>query len=287
MHTATSLNLLFDPTFRLDVCEQLRRIHNAGFKYIDINFWDWGHSPNSPFMQDNWMDWVKRIKECGEELGVVFHQSHAMVYDPFTNDPKNEFLAEATRRSVIGSGMLGIEWSVFHSSKPLSPDESVESILERNHKFLDPYAELCEKHNVGMALENMSARPDNFIFPSRASELNVLVDSFKSDNVGICWDLGHAHVSGLDQYNEIKELGKRLKVLHVHDNNGQQDQHVAPFFGNINYKAFKQALCEIGYCGELTFEAHMTIRKMPDDITKAASMKLLYEIGEYIVDMEV
>jgi len=287
MKTATSLNLLYDPTFKLDVCEQLRRVNAAGFDTIDVNFWDWGHDAASPFMQDNWMDWVKRIGECGKELGVHFHQAHAMVYDPFRENPKNEFLAEATRRSVIGAGILGIDWIVFHASRPLADDEPLDEILARNHEFLDPYVKLAKDNNTGMALENMRKSDTAYVFPSDAEQLCTLVDSFDADNVGICWDVGHAHCSKLNQYDEIKKLAHRLKVLHVQDSNGIQDQHTAPFYGTVNWKDVKRGLNEIGYKGEFTFEAHMIVRYAPDAISKNAAIRLLYLIGEHIINMEV
>ncbi len=35
-----------------------------------------------------------------------------------------------------------------------------------------------------------------------------LVDSFHCDNVGICWDFGHAHLMGLDQREALRYMGK-------------------------------------------------------------------------------
>jgi len=285
MHTATSLNLLFDPTYRVDVFEQLRRTANAGFKYIDMNFWDWGHDAQSPFMQDGWEDWVKRIKECGDELGVRFHQAHAMVYDPFRPDDKTEWCAEATRRSVIGAGMLGIDWIVFHGTRRLTPDESDEKVLKRTHAFLDPYVELCVKNNTGMAIENNTYREDNSTYLWNAERLCGLVDDYKTDRVGVCWDIGHAHCSKLDQYKELTTLAHRLKVLHVQDNNGQTDGHTAPFYGTVDWNAVKRALLDIDYKGEFTFEAHMIVRHAPDAPAKNAAMRLLYLIGEHIMEM--
>ncbi len=298
MHTATSLNLLFDYDFRLDVCEQLRRVHAAGFRYIDMNFWDWGHSEKSPFMQDGWQDWVKRIKETGDELGIRFHQSHCMALNPYDGNPINEWRAEAARRSIIGSGMLGIDWTVFHVADRNggwgveSPDDpkfaDEEQQIACNHEFIEPYLELAVKNNVGIALENMNGRSQNKFslrYPTTAEQLDRLVDSFRSESVGVCWDIGHAHCQQLNQYDEIIKLGHRLKVLHVQDNNGQSDQHTAPFYGTVDWKAVKRALEEIGYAGEFTFEAHMLIRRCPDDITRDAAARLLFRIGEYIVNM--
>jgi Sugar phosphate isomerases/epimerases len=279
MKTATSLNVLFDGEFKVSAVEQLKRTCKAGFKYIDMNFWDWGHSPNSPFMQDNWIDWVKGIKECGDELGVKFHQAHAMVYNPFdTSTPKLEMQIEATERSVIGAGVLGIDWVVFHAV------DHAELSLQKNVEWLTPYVELALKHNTGIAIENMNDNGKNLRFSTSAKEIADLVDALGSPNVGNCWDIGHAHCQKVDQYAEIMTLGDRLKVLHVQDNNGLQDQHTAPYYGTIDWKVIKKALVDVNYQGEFTFEAHTLIRAVPDDC-KDTALKLLFDIGENICNM--
>ena len=282
MHTATSLNVLFDYDFIHPAAEQLKRTNAGGFKYIDMNFWDWGHSPKSPLMNDGWEDWVKGIGEKGAELGVTFHQAHAMVYNPFVDDPLNESRIIAAQRSVIGAGILGVDWVVFHAID--TDDKDDETKLRRNMEWLKPYVELAGKHNTGIALENFSDGGKHSRYCTVTEHLPVLVDSFKADNVGICWDIGHAHCNKLEQYPEIMKLGKRLKVLHVQDNNGLSDQHTAPYYGTVNWNEVKRALVDVGYEGEFTFEAHMLVRSVPEDC-KNDAIKLLYSIGEHIVNM--
>ena len=43
---------------------------------------------------------------------------------------------------------------------------------------------------------------------------------------GICYDSGHANITGKDQYREILTIGKHLKVLHLHDTEGVHDTHL-------------------------------------------------------------
>lgn len=280
MKTATSLNVLFDPTFTVSAVDQLKRTCNAGFKYIDMNFWDWGHSYESPMMQDDWQDWVKGIKECGDELGVTFHQAHAMVYNPFNQDnPKLDMQIEATKRSVIGAGILGIDWVVFHAQT--YKDDDHELNLHKNVEWLTPYVELALQNNTGIALENFNDGGKYVRYCTSAEHLADLVDAFKAPNVGNCWDIGHAHCQKSDQYSEIMKLGDRLKVLHVQDSNGLSDQHTAPYYGTVNWDVIKKALIDVNYKGEFTFEAHMLIRFVPDDC-KDAALKLLFDIGEHI-----
>ena len=54
-------------------------------------------------------------------------------------------------------------------------------------------------------------------------------------NVGVTLDVGHAHISdtGLDHAFEL--LRSRIAELHLHDNNGQRDEHLWPGSGTIDW----------------------------------------------------
>ena len=75
-------------------------------------------------------------------------------------------------------------------------------------------------------------------------ELNKLADERL---FGFCLDVGHATLLGKDLYRFISILGDRLQVLHVHDNNGLQDEHLFPYMGITNWDRFCRALGEYNY----------------------------------------
>jgi sugar phosphate isomerase/epimerase len=280
MNTATSLNVLFDGSFKVSAIDQLKRVNAAGFRFIDMNFWDWSHSPESPFMRDDWTSWVENIKDAGDKLGVTFHQAHAHVFNPFAESDSSANDRKAAERSVIGAGILGVKWVVFHA-QTFEPG-NYELNLKKNNEWLSHYVDLAVKHNTGIALENFTDGKTYKGYCTAASHLIELTDSFKSPNVGNCWDIGHAHIQGVDQYSEIMALGKRLKVLHVQDNNAVSDWHIAPFYGTVDWNVIKNALRDVEYEGDFTFEAHTLIRAVPEDC-KDAALKLLFDIGEHFV----
>jgi sugar phosphate isomerase/epimerase len=51
-----------------------------------------------------------------------------------------------------------------------------------------------------------------------------------------------------------------LRGLHINDNYGDMDSHVAPFQGTTNMDAVMQGLLDIGYGGYFTFEASNILR---------------------------
>ena len=70
--------------------------------------------------------------------------------------------------------------------------------------------------------------------------------------------MGHAEIMGEDTsaVDMVKTLGKRIKALHLHDNDKHKDSHMPPFSMTIDYKPIIKALKEIGYDGYFTLEAY-------------------------------
>ena len=60
----------------------------------------------------------------------------------------------------------------------------------------------------------------------RIDEMN---DKYGAEVMGFCFDTGHANLVGIKFQEFIQTLGSRLKVLHVHDNDGMADLHQVPF----------------------------------------------------------
>lgn len=276
MQPSTSLNVLFDANYRMDVVSQMEKVVNAGFTRLDMNFWDWSHDAGSPFVQDNWRDWVERIRTVAENMNARFTQAHAHVYSFYAHDMESRH-AEQVRRSIIGAGMLGIPWVVLHPSQrpDWESEHSLSRMIRENTAYFRRLAHLAAEWHTGLALENMSSLSKGL--PS-AELLCELVDAIDLPNVGACWDTGHAHLSGQDQPGAIRALGSRLHALHIADNLGQQDDHTMPYLGNIDWPPIAEALHSIAYDGDFTFEAHTLIRRVPESC-KESALRLLYQTG--------
>ena len=276
MRPCESLNVFYDPEFNVDVAIQLQRVVDGGFRHLDMNFWDWCHDPRSPFKQDNWREWVQRIGEAAQRAGAVFTQAHAHVYNFYTQPAENEH-EEQIRRSIKGAGMLGIPWIVMHPSQ--RPDfqegDSLEKTYRDNVEYFRREADLAAECGTGLALENMRSLKGGMY---TAELLCELIDRIDRPNVGACWDTGHANLAGQDQPAAIRALGKRLHALHIADNMGVNDDHTMPFVGNINWPPIIEALRDIDYDGDFTFESHMFIRKMPE-ACKAEAVRMMYNVG--------
>ncbi len=84
---------------------------------------------------------------------------------------------------------------------------------------------------VDVAVENTS-NPE--VFGARAVDLAETLSSLELGRVYVCLDVGHANLVGepLRRYAEV--LGGRVRVLHVHDNDGFRDLHLPLGEGTLN-----------------------------------------------------
>ena len=120
----------------------------------------------------------------------------------------------------------------------------------------------------------------------RIDEFN---EKYKTEVLGFCFDIGHANLVGLDVYDFVVTLGKHLKVLHLHDNDGIQDLHQIPFTftktrentTSTDWNSFIEALKKIKFEGVLSFETAPVLNAFPEEM-KLDTLIFIEKIGEYL-----
>ncbi|MFH2129094.1 MAG: sugar phosphate isomerase/epimerase family protein [bacterium] len=85
-------------------------------------------------------------------------------------------------------------------------------------------------------------------------QINKLLDDVNHPLVGICLDMGHAALYSTAQA-ELALCGNRLLGFHIHDNGLEDDDHLIPFRGKIDWPAVCSTLLKNGYQGTLMFES--------------------------------
>ena len=116
--------------------------------------------------------------------------------------------------------------------------------------------------------------------------IGISIDAVNDEYFVACLDIGHAEMKGSNTSapEMIRALGKRLKALHIHDNDKLHDSHQIPFSMNIDFVAVVQALKEIGYDGYLTLEASRYLGCFSkEDVHKG--VKDLYNSARRLADM--
>ena len=260
----------------------------AGYKALDINFCE-AMNPASRLRDPDWESYIHEIAALGREWGVEFSQSHLPYYDLFAPgaEEKAPVMEELIRRCIRASGMLGVRWAVTHPGTKYDAGPDINASREANLRYYAPHVALARASEVGIALENdfeYRGGPARRMYCASIPELTDLCDGFQSPFVGICYDFGHANLTGGFHRQNLRLIGKRLKAVHVQDNHGERDEHLMPFFGAIDWREAMAALKEIGYQGDLTYEIQNAGRYFPNE-HKHLVAELSVRVGEILLEM--
>ena len=118
---------------------------------------------------------------------------------------------------------------------------------------------------------------------STPEELIDLVDAIDMENVCVCLDVGHAHLMSEDFAETIAKYGKRLRALHIADNDKNSDQHLLPYHGTIAWETVMKALSDNDYVGEFTLETHNAAIRMPSEL-RFEMLKECYRVSKWLVE---
>ena len=92
-------------------------------------------------------------------------------------------------------------------------------------------ADQLSLYNCRLMLEN--------VYEQRPEEIRVLFDNLADHHVGFCLDIGHQSAFSQASWDEwLKQLSPYLGQLHLHDNHGHRDDHMALGQGSIDFKSF-------------------------------------------------
>ncbi len=78
------------------------------------------------------------------------------------------------------------------------------------------------------------------------------------DDVGVCLDLGHAHL-GDGVAPALETLKDRIRTAHIHDNRGERDEHLWPGDGTIDFDSALQTLRAAKQSPAGVLEIHHTL----------------------------
>lgn len=264
--------------------EAVTRAASIGFDAIDLNLVSFCQ-PDSPLARDDWRDWIGRVGEAASTGNIWISQVHAPICPWLDKTEKDHFLDEMTVRTMEAARVLDIPWTVFHARTPEEgfSTRNAKGTISANAAGLRKWADIASGCGTSIAVENTFFSKNGTLpmFCTTPEENIELIDAIDRQNVAACLDTGHAFVAGYEPAEFAKALGDRLKVLHVHDNLGIEDQHVAPFAGAIDWGAFMASLRSIGFDGVFSFEVHRQVQNMPEPLIDTA-IGLVHDIGRHL-----
>ncbi|MCE5323483.1 sugar phosphate isomerase/epimerase [bacterium] len=164
--------------------------------------------------------------------GVRVHSVHSPFGPSFDisspNDDIHDRGVDGLIETIELANLLDAKKVIAHASDALSHGKSRH--FDRARGVLKEVAAIASESDIVIAIENL---PPGYLCHT-PDELNALLDDIDPNSVAICFDSGHANLSG--HFEEFaKALLPNAVATHLHDNDGTGDQHRFPGEGNINW----------------------------------------------------
>ena len=106
--------------------------------------------------------------------------------------------------------------------------------------------------------------------------LDEIGDCPDRTNLGVCIDVGHAHMSrdaGREPVpNYLDRYAGQLTHVHLHDNDGAADDHLVPGEGTIDWARVVRRLDEIGFEGTAVLEVHSFGTSVPEGLKRGLAL---------------
>lgn len=235
--------------------EMLKILKKAAFTHVGIEF------NKSQWLSD--ADYEKKaneLKDAINDTGLSVSSAHLFHYPLDVGvSVKYEETEELIKRSQKAASIIEAPFWVAHPRSSIDQNFSYDVAAKHNKEDFLPVLEYAKENGAVLLFENMPVFPDfpgHRYFSSKPLEFAEFIDSFESDSVGVCWDIGHAHMLlDEDEFGYMKTVGKRIKLIEVNNNWIRYDSHMLPSCGSIDWNAFAKAVKEMDFTGGFVIDS--------------------------------
>ena len=239
-------------------------------------------------------------KEAAKITGIRIHQMHMPypLYVPNQTTEVNNYLWKVVApKSLHICKFFECKYIVIHGFKLARYLGSEELEWKKTEEFIHYLAPKAKEMGITLCVENLYNELGHHMVEGPCCDVEKMIEridrinsQYNAEVLGFCFDIGHANLVGLDFYDFISRLGHRLKVLHIHDNDGVRDLHQVPFSftktrentPSTDWDGFISGLREIGFDGVLNFEASPVVNSFPEEL-KDDVLEFLVKIGYYFL----
>ena len=232
-----------------------------------------------------------------EKYGIKPSQMHATypILVPTRADVTDYMQKVVIPKSIAIAGRMQIPWVVMHPFK-LQYKYGLEAEQAMNLQYFQSIIPMLKEHHVGVCVENLYESVGARITegtcanPTEAAwYVDVLNQLAGEELFGCCLDTGHMELTHREPADYIRQIGSRLKILHMHENDAIGDLHQMPYtFGTkpddgVDWEDFCKALSEIGFDGTLSFETFPCVKSFPRGAREEV-LRTIRAIGEDMVE---
>ena len=233
------------------------KMKEFGFDYVDVPF----DGALGELTEEEYIECALREKALANAAGITVHQVHGpWIYPPQDSTPESRRLrADDMRRSIRATAAIGCKNWVIHPVMPYGTKEEPDSeeFWRINLEFFRDLLPYAKELGITICFENM---PFSIMRISPPSETLRFIREINDENFKMCLDTGHSIIMNTQPADAVRMAGDDLRVLHVHDNCKRGDEHLFPFFGDIEWREFYKALKETGFDGVFSLEVALTSR---------------------------
>lgn len=243
-------------------------------------------------------DFFTGHKEAAKEKGVSIHQMHMPypIFVPKASEEINEYLwQQVAIKSMHICHFLGCPYIVIHGFKLARYLGSEELEWQQTAKFLETILPIAKEYGITVCMENLYESIADHIIEGPGCDalkavqrIDALNERYGAEVLGFCFDAGHANLVGIDYEKFLTRLGHRLKVLHLHDNDGRSDLHQIPYTftrtrenaSSTDWEGLLRGLAAIRFDGVLSFETAPVLNAFPEKM-KFETLRFIASIGAY------
>ncbi|MBR2178974.1 MAG: sugar phosphate isomerase/epimerase [Selenomonadaceae bacterium] len=282
-------------------------IHNAGFDCVDFSLHSYLSNTDiyrnkcSELFDKSMADLERYFaphKSAAKAAGITVHQMH-MPYPMYSMEADkafNDYLSKnVAYKSLAICAFLECRYIVIHGFNLTRYLGTEENEWQYTENFIDKLAPQLKELGITACIENIYSSIGGHLIEGSccnarkaAERIDRLNDKYQAEILGFCFDTGHANLLGLDFERFITDLGDRLKILHIHDNDGIRDLHQIPFTfsrsrencTSTDWTGFIKGLRNVGFEGVLNFETGPVLNSFPIELKRDA-LDMIAKIGKY------
>lgn len=186
--------------------ERISLIKNSGFKNVAL-YWTDEYKSVTGSKKDVYYE----LNKAGIQISS-FHASFNFSHLLWDVSIIGELFRRQIAETIYDAYKYNVPIVVIHTNGSKYHKENISMLL-------DPLFNSAEKYDIKLCVENLQIK-DN---------LNSIITEY---NCSLCYDVGHNNIRN-SSFKLINN--ENIKYIHIHDNNGQADQHLLPFQGSINW----------------------------------------------------
>lgn len=237
-------------------------------------------------------------KKAARAAGITVNQMHMPypIYVPNGKPGINDYLRnEVAVKSMHICKFFECPNIVIHGLKLARLLGSEDAEWKYTEDFIDFIAPMAKEMGIVICIENLYEGVGGHLVEGpccnakkAAERIDRINDRYHAEVLGFCLDTGHANLVGIDFEDFIATLGNRLKVLHIHDNDGVGDLHQIPYtFArtrenkcSTDWDGFLAGLRRIHFDQVLSFETAPVLTSFPEEL-KGEALRFIAQIGAY------